>query len=204
MNSRISVASAVSCKLGNTNNFFFWILVCLLSKFFKNPTANVNFCLFNDIDRILAVSESFEELHPWPQLIFLVICILCQCFTICIRQSTLGSMVSSQLPALTETHICKSFQSRLFFPGIIPDVVPSDNVELDFSDVFGPLLAQALAEVGNVEPENSVPATNVTELIYDDLVVIYKRSHSLVGPPTCVSQSSRLNKLIIHETGFYS
>ncbi|XP_057513413.1 serine/threonine-protein kinase AtPK2/AtPK19-like [Actinidia eriantha] len=109
-------------------------------------------------------------------------------------------MVSSQLPALTETHICKSFQTHLFFPGIIPDVVPADNVELDFSDVFGPLPALASTEVGYVDPENSVPPANVTELIYDDPVVIYNRSHSLVGPSTCAGQSSKVNKLTIHET----
>ncbi|XP_028075502.1 serine/threonine-protein kinase AtPK2/AtPK19-like isoform X3 [Camellia sinensis] len=109
-------------------------------------------------------------------------------------------MVSSQLPALTKTDISKSFQSQLFFPVNIPDVVPSDNVELDFSDVFGPLPGQASIEIGNGEPENSVPTADVTDLIYDDPVVIYNRSHSLVGPSTCVSQSLKLSMLTIHET----
>lgn len=109
-------------------------------------------------------------------------------------------MVSSQLPALTKTDISKSFQRQLFFPVNIPDVVPSDNVELDFSDVFGPLPAQASIEISNGEPENSVPTADVTDLVYDDPVVIYNRSHSLVGPSTCVSQSLKLSMLTIHET----
>lgn len=109
-------------------------------------------------------------------------------------------MVSSQLPALTKTDISKSFQSQLFFPVNIPDVVSSDNVELDFSDVFGPLPAQASIEISNGEPENSVRTADVTDLIYDDPVVIYNRSHSLVGPSTCVSQSLKLSMLTIHET----
>ncbi|KAL6988002.1 Serine/threonine-protein kinase AtPK2/AtPK19 [Sarracenia purpurea var. burkii] len=109
-------------------------------------------------------------------------------------------MVSPQLPALANAHICKSFQNHLFFPVRIPDVVPSDNIELDFSDVFGPLPAQASTEVRYVDPENSVPTADVTELVFDDPVVIYNRSHSLVGPSTCVSQSMKLSKLTIHET----
>ncbi|KAL8509286.1 hypothetical protein ACS0TY_016475 [Phlomoides rotata] len=32
MNSKSTVASIVSCKLGNKDDFFFWILVCLLLK----------------------------------------------------------------------------------------------------------------------------------------------------------------------------
>ena len=109
-------------------------------------------------------------------------------------------MVSSQLPALTETRICKSFQTRLFFPGIIPDVVPSDNVELDFSDVFGPLPAKASIEVNIGDPEKPVRIADVTDLFYDDPVVIFNRSHSLVGPSACVSQSLKLSKITIHET----
>lgn len=97
-------------------------------------------------------------------------------------------MVSSQLNVLTKTRTCKSFQNQLLFPINPPDVVPSDHVELDFSDVFGPLPVQASNEL------------DASELIYHDPVVIYSRSHSLVGPSACVSHSLRLSKLTIHET----
>ncbi|KAJ8570941.1 hypothetical protein K7X08_037913 [Anisodus acutangulus] len=42
MNTRTTVVSAVSCKSGNNNGFFCWILLCLLSKFFKTATLNVH------------------------------------------------------------------------------------------------------------------------------------------------------------------
>ncbi|KAM7526598.1 hypothetical protein LguiA_016500 [Lonicera macranthoides] len=96
-------------------------------------------------------------------------------------------MVSSQLNILTKTHTYKSFQNQLLFP-INPPDVPSDHVELDFSDVFGPLPVQDSNEL------------DASELIYDDPVVIYSRSHSLVGPSACVSHSLKLSKLTIHET----
>ncbi|XP_052174538.1 serine/threonine-protein kinase AtPK2/AtPK19-like [Diospyros lotus] len=107
-------------------------------------------------------------------------------------------MVSSQLSTLTNKQVCKSFKSQLLFPVSIPDV-PPDNVELDFCDVFGPLPEQASNEVGNGDSEKLVPVPDVTGLCYDDPVVIYNRSHSLVGPSACVSQSLKLSKLTIHE-----
>jgi p70 ribosomal S6 kinase len=93
-------------------------------------------------------------------------------------------MVSSQLNVPTKTRTCKSYQKNLLFP-TTPDIVIPDNVELDFSDIFGPL-----------------PSQDPSELIYDidEPAVIYSRSHSLVGPSPCVSQSLILNKLTIHET----
>ncbi|CAK9144446.1 unnamed protein product [Ilex paraguariensis] len=109
-------------------------------------------------------------------------------------------MVSSQLPALGKTRMCKSFQGWLLFPLSPPDVVPSDQVELDFSDVFGPLPAQAPNEVIHGLPEGLIAVANASELVYDDPAVIYNRSHSLVGPSACVSQSLKLSKLTIHES----
>ncbi|KAH7844745.1 hypothetical protein Vadar_031245 [Vaccinium darrowii] len=108
-------------------------------------------------------------------------------------------MVSSQLPGLTKTRTCNSFQNQLLSVSI-PDIVPSDDVELDFSDVFGPLPAQVSLEVSAEDPEYPVPIADVTELFYDDPVVICNRSHSLVGPSACVSQSLKLSMLTIHET----
>ncbi|XP_058214780.1 serine/threonine-protein kinase AtPK2/AtPK19-like isoform X2 [Rhododendron vialii] len=107
-------------------------------------------------------------------------------------------MVSSRLPILTKAQT--SFQNYLIFPLTIPDAVPSDNDDFDFCDIFGPLPAQASTEVSHVDFENLLPKTEVPELIYDDPVVIHNRSHSLVGPTTCVSQSMKLSKLTIHKT----
>ncbi|KAJ6913408.1 hypothetical protein NC651_015810 [Populus alba x Populus x berolinensis] len=51
MNSSTTGASTVSCKSGNKNNFFFWILFCLLPKFLGTPIAYVNFLLIKATDR---------------------------------------------------------------------------------------------------------------------------------------------------------
>lgn len=109
-------------------------------------------------------------------------------------------MISSQLPILNKAQTFNSFQNHLILPLTIPDVVPSDTVDFDFSDIFGPLPAPTSTEVSYVDMGNSVPTTDVTELIYDELPVIYTRSHSLVGPSTCVSRSVKLSKLAIHES----
>ncbi|KAA8517631.1 hypothetical protein F0562_015105 [Nyssa sinensis] len=101
---------------------------------------------------------------------------------------------------MTKTHICKPLQSQLLFPMSLPDVVPLDHVELDFSDVFGPLPVQASNEVNNGNSGNSVAAADVNDLIYDDPVVVYSRSHSLLGPSACVNHLLKLSKLTIHET----
>lgn len=109
-------------------------------------------------------------------------------------------MVSSQLPGLTMTRTGKPFQNVLLFPMHPPNVVPSDNVELDFSDVFGPVSVPTSVDVNFGDLGNSVSEADGSELIYDNPVVIYSRSHSLVGPSACVSHSLKLNKLTIHET----
>ncbi|EPS73120.1 hypothetical protein M569_01633, partial [Genlisea aurea] len=71
--------------------------------------------------------------------------------------------------------------------------VSSEQVELDFSDVFGPSPAPLSDEVfkGNGE--------GINEIVYDDPEVIVNRSHSLVGPSNCVSQSLKPSGLTIHE-----
>ncbi|WOG96119.1 hypothetical protein DCAR_0415450 [Daucus carota subsp. sativus] len=53
MNSRTITGSIVSCQSGNKNFFFCRILVCLLTKFFKTPTANLDFHLIKAVDRSL-------------------------------------------------------------------------------------------------------------------------------------------------------
>lgn len=51
MNSRITETSVVSCKSGNKNFLFFWILFCLLPKFLGTPFAFGNYLLIKAIDR---------------------------------------------------------------------------------------------------------------------------------------------------------
>ncbi|KAG9443274.1 hypothetical protein H6P81_014614 [Aristolochia fimbriata] len=106
-------------------------------------------------------------------------------------------MVSSQIAGLSGPAACKSFRKKLFLRVDPPDVVPSDYVELDFSDVFGPVAVQTPVEVNSV---NSPSVFDSTEMVFEDPVVIYSRSHSLVGPSSCVSQSLQLSKLTLHET----
>ncbi|KAF2306617.1 hypothetical protein GH714_019833 [Hevea brasiliensis] len=109
-------------------------------------------------------------------------------------------MVSSQLSGMTKTNMCKPLLNQLFFSENPPDSLVSDHVELDFTDVFGPFPVQASTDVNCGDLANPLTGTDVTELIYDEPVVIYSRSHSLVGPLSCVSQSLKLSKLTLHET----
>jgi p70 ribosomal S6 kinase len=95
-------------------------------------------------------------------------------------------MVSSQLPGLTK--------NRLLFPVNSLDTVVSDHVELDFTDVFGPLPS---IDVNCGDP---LSVGDDIELIYDNPVVIHNRSHSLVGPSSYGSQSLKLSKLNLNET----
>ncbi|CAA2995846.1 serine threonine- kinase 2 19-like [Olea europaea subsp. europaea] len=104
-------------------------------------------------------------------------------------------MVSSQLPSQPKARTCKPVQFQILLPVNPPDAVSSEQVELDFSDVFGPLPIQASSDLSNGKPGTA----DVNELVYDDPEVIYHRSHSLVGPSACVSQSLKLSGLTIHE-----
>ncbi|KAL7613577.1 hypothetical protein Lser_V15G05435 [Lactuca serriola] len=92
-------------------------------------------------------------------------------------------MVSSQLTALIENKPFKSSKNYFQFPKNPPNET-SDTLELDFSDTFGPL---------------PLPAGN-SEIPSDDPMVIYSRSHSLVGPTPCVSHLLNLRKLTLCET----
>nr|AXO66326.1 40S ribosomal protein S6 kinase [Fraxinus mandshurica] len=104
-------------------------------------------------------------------------------------------MVSSHLPSQPKAHTCKPVQFQILLPVNPPDAVSSEQVELDFSDVFGPLPIQASSDLNNGKSGTA----DVNELVYDDPEVIYNRSHSLVGPSACVSQSLKLSGLTIHE-----
>ncbi|KAL4281212.1 hypothetical protein GQ457_03G028940 [Hibiscus cannabinus] len=110
-------------------------------------------------------------------------------------------MVSSQLSSLNESRIHKAFQNQLLFPMGPPETPTSDNLEFDFSDVFGPASVQPSMEINTQNPKNLVVAIESNEMLYDDPAVICSRSHSLVGPSTYVSQSLKLSKLTLRETG---
>ena len=108
-------------------------------------------------------------------------------------------MVSSQLSGLTKNPISKPNQTQFLFSKNPTDSLVSDHVELDFSDVFGPVSVQAPIEVIHDDLDLSISVEESNELVYNDPVVIHNRSHSLVGPSSYVSQSLKLSKLAIHE-----
>nr|KJB60168.1 hypothetical protein B456_009G292400 [Gossypium raimondii] len=110
-------------------------------------------------------------------------------------------MVSSQLSSLNESRINKAFQYQLLVPVGQPDSLTSDHLEFDFSDVFGPAPVQPSMEINSQNPRNLVVAIESNEMLYDVPAVICNRSHSLVGPSTYVSQSLKLSKLTLRETG---
>ncbi|XP_054784077.1 serine/threonine-protein kinase AtPK2/AtPK19-like [Prosopis cineraria] len=108
-------------------------------------------------------------------------------------------MVSSQFSNLSKTSVCKPFQNQILFPASLTDSAITDQVELDFSDVFGPVTVPSI-EVNDADSAIVEHVEESSELVYDDPAVIYTRSHSLVGPSTCVSLSLKLGKLTLHET----
>ncbi|KAI3408979.1 uncharacterized protein J3R85_019928 [Psidium guajava] len=107
-------------------------------------------------------------------------------------------MVYSQSSGSTNSQRCMPFPSTLLFPMNSHDAIVTDHMELDFSDLFGPAPVQPSLEV--TVNENSVSGADVNELVYDDPVVICSRSHSLVGPSSCVNQTLRLSMLTLSES----
>ncbi|KAL4557756.1 hypothetical protein LXL04_035944 [Taraxacum kok-saghyz] len=85
-------------------------------------------------------------------------------------------MVSSQLTPLIKNEPRKSSKNQSPSP-----VSPLDEVEFDFSDVFGPL------------PPHHASSNDSSDEDFENPAVISIRSHSLVGP------SPHLSKLNIHE-----
>ncbi|KAF8052806.1 hypothetical protein N665_1503s0002 [Sinapis alba] len=86
-------------------------------------------------------------------------------------------MVSSHLPVPKKIH---KQQYLSLSPSV--SLLKDDDVELDFSDVFGPL------------PEEA------GEAVFDEPAVIHTRSHSLVGPSSIGSHSFKLSKLTLRES----
>ncbi|XP_010464481.1 PREDICTED: serine/threonine-protein kinase AtPK2/AtPK19 [Camelina sativa] len=97
-------------------------------------------------------------------------------------------MVSSQCPVVANTNLTgKPFQKHLYLSISPPKPVFNDNLELDFSDVFGPM------------PETN-SSEDPSDVLCDEPAVVYSRSHSLVGPSSVVNLSLNLNKLTLRET----
>jgi len=111
-------------------------------------------------------------------------------------------MVSSEITSVTAARAQgpKLFRGKILLPGGPPDVVPSENVEFDFSDVFGPTAVHTPTEVNILTPDSPAPVAESSDEVYNDPDVIVKRSHSLVGPSSLVSQSLPFSKLALHET----
>ncbi|KAF3785262.1 Serine/threonine-protein kinase AtPK2/AtPK19 [Nymphaea thermarum] len=100
-------------------------------------------------------------------------------------------MVASQLSSFPSVGLCKGFQSKLLLSVDSPSTVPSEHVEFDFEDVFGPLPVQPFSPLTPSDPH---------ERVFEDPVMIQSRSHSLVGPSACISQALPHSKLTLVET----
>ncbi|CAN6301014.1 unnamed protein product [Urochloa humidicola] len=111
-------------------------------------------------------------------------------------------MVSSEIASVSAARAQgpKLFRGKILLPGGPPDVVPSENVEFDFSDVFGPTAVQTPTEVSILTPDSPAPVAESNDEVYNDPDIIVKRSHSLVGPSSLVSQTLPFSKLTLHET----
>ncbi|KAG8091229.1 hypothetical protein GUJ93_ZPchr0011g28824 [Zizania palustris] len=97
-------------------------------------------------------------------------------------------MVSSDISSV-KTQGPKLFRGKILLPMGPPDVVPSENDEFDFSDVFGSSAVQTPTEVSILSPDSLAPLAESNEEIYNDPVVIIKRSHSL-----CASKEKHCNQ----------
>jgi p70 ribosomal S6 kinase len=111
-------------------------------------------------------------------------------------------MVSSEVPSVTTTHTQgrKVFRGMILLPKGPPDVILPENVEFDFNDVFGAPAVHTPTEASILTLDSPAHFAESGEEVYNDPVVITKRSHSLVGPTLLVSQSLPLSKLTLHES----
>ncbi|CAN6469479.1 unnamed protein product [Victoria cruziana] len=100
-------------------------------------------------------------------------------------------MVASQLTSFRSIGLCKSLQSKLLLSVEPPSTVPSEHVEFEFEEVFGPL---------PIQPSSPMTPRDTHERMFEDPVIIQSRSHSLVGPSACVNQGFPHSKLALVET----
>ena len=68
----------------------------------------------------------------------------------------------------------------------------------NLSDVFGSSPVETPTELCVVDPESPAAPVESPEEVYNDPAVIFKRSHSLVGPSSLVSCSLGLGKLTLN------
>uniref|UniRef100_A0ACD5YZX1 Uncharacterized protein n=1 Tax=Avena sativa TaxID=4498 RepID=A0ACD5YZX1_AVESA len=110
-------------------------------------------------------------------------------------------MVSSQTSSLTVklAQGPKLFTTKILLPMDPLTVGSSENAEYDFSDVFGSSPVQTSTDLCVVGPDSPVALVESSEEVYNDPVVIVKRSHSLVGPSSLVSCSLGLGKLTLNK-----
>ncbi|XP_061339183.1 serine/threonine-protein kinase AtPK2/AtPK19-like isoform X2 [Gastrolobium bilobum] len=111
------------------------------------------------------------------------------------------TMVSSQFSTLNGDSSQKPFLNQLLLPNGPPDLLPSDFVDFEFSDVFGLSPVEASMAVSSQKLGNLVVSPGSSEMIYNDPAIIHIRSHSLLAPSTSISQSLELSKLTLYETG---
>ncbi|KAK7321305.1 hypothetical protein VNO77_31810 [Canavalia gladiata] len=110
-------------------------------------------------------------------------------------------MVSSQFSILNGDSSQKPSLKQLLLPSGPPDLLPSDCVDFEFSDVFGPCPIEASIAASTEKHGNLVVTPTSNEKICNDPSVIRILSQSLLAPTTCISQSVELSKLTLHETG---
>lgn len=106
-------------------------------------------------------------------------------------------MISPELSSFSEKPIRHPIPSQLVLPMGPPDILSSNHVDYDFSDIFGAIPSK----VFNFEnSKDLVSETDSKESLYDDPAVIHSRSHSFLGPSNYVTQSAKLSKLTLQET----
>ncbi|GAB2227215.1 hypothetical protein Droror1_Dr00009028 [Drosera rotundifolia] len=105
-------------------------------------------------------------------------------------------MVTSNVSVLTKA---QNFQSQLRFSLSLPENVATDELEFDFSEIFGPSPLELPSDVNDMSQENIASIDLHGDHVYNAPVVIYRRSHSLVGPSAIISPSLMLSKLSLHE-----
>ncbi|KDP21625.1 hypothetical protein JCGZ_03296 [Jatropha curcas] len=101
---------------------------------------------------------------------------------------------------MVSSNVSSSFHNHFLLPIGPPDALPSDYVEFDFSDTFGPAPCQASQQVTSDTSKNLFVGPDSNGSLFNDPAVICSRSHSLVGPSSFVEHSLNLSKCILHDS----
>ncbi|XP_073306149.1 serine/threonine-protein kinase AtPK2/AtPK19-like [Primulina huaijiensis] len=106
-------------------------------------------------------------------------------------------MVASQQSMVAGTKLLMPLQNHLLQTTEALDALSLDD--LDFSDVFGPApTLTTLAQISE-DSEDFDVLSKVTQSLQNEPEVIYRRSHSFVGPTTHASQSMKIGNFTLHE-----